>query len=31
MDRYDFPIKTNYNTTRGFFLQVYIGPGAGDG
>ena len=29
-DQHNLPLKTGYNTIRGFHVQLYIGPGAGD-
>ena len=29
-EQHNLPLKTGYNTIRGFHVQLYIGPGAGD-
>ncbi|XP_065888860.1 mutS protein homolog 4-like isoform X5 [Dysidea avara] len=29
-EQHNLPLKTGYNTVRGFHVQLYIGPGAGD-
>ena len=29
-EQHDLPLKTGYNTIRGFHVQLYVGPGAGD-
>lgn len=30
-ERYSLPLKTSYNTARGFFIQLYVGGGEGGG
>ena len=29
-EQHNLPLKTGYNTIRGFHVQLYVGPGAGD-
>lgn len=29
-EQHNLPLKTGYNTIRGFHVQLYVGPGAGN-
>ena len=29
-EKHSFPLKTSFNNSRGFYIQLYTGPGAND-